>query len=179
MNGIRMGDGLQLTIALDPTWIQMSPTVKRLTGYVKSKFDRNQSIVDLSNLSKRPELKGIHIDLNNPDFISILFRAIQMTARSASTVILDGNSIHTFRHMTQLHKTFPNLKQLSLRNNLIANATEFDYIKDCKITAIILSDNPIEEKGKNLLENDVLTHFSDITSLDNEPVHRISFGQTV
>ena len=117
-NGIRMGDGRLLKIALDASGSlpksRISTTLVRL---LSKRYMPDQNLLNLTQFT--PKIPGFTTSYSSGEFVSYLLRAIAERYNTTTTLLLDENQIRSLAPFQQLSKVLPRLERLSLNKNQI------------------------------------------------------------
>ncbi|KAI9255545.1 hypothetical protein BY458DRAFT_589164 [Sporodiniella umbellata] len=100
----------------------------------------------------------------------LLREAKQLFGDSVTTISFAKNKLYSVAPIDMIADTFPNLKNLSLRDNEIAEYHGLDRLSNKKIQLheLVLSGNPIQTKSD--YRSEVIKRFPSIQYLDSEPI---------
>lgn len=157
-------------------------TKQVLKQVLASRYNVSDKILDLSNLGNEPLLREIgFFELHST--ASKMFPALMLVAdqtfttaqakrEAISSVSLAYNNIITTRTVAALAPTFPDLKALSLENNLIENWKSLENWsnKFRKLEHLVLIGNPITKLSG--YKNEVTRRWPNLITLDNEVIDR-------
>ena len=168
--------------------IEPSQTVDTLKSVLSRRYDLQNKMLDLSNLSNDPELVRMGMFSNTtreskffPALMKICdsnFASAQEKEETVQSVTLAGNALTDIRSVTTLAQTFPALKNLDLSLNMIKSLSELNgwRWKFRKLEHIVLSGNPIESNEPNYKE-ELLRWYPSLLMLNNEAVRTTQEAQ--
>ncbi|KAJ1955295.1 nuclear mRNA export, poly(A)+RNA binding protein [Dipsacomyces acuminosporus] len=202
LNGIRFaGDSLSLQIKAHPVKFGPSGGPKhdasssqlnggsaaikdRLMELLQTRVDMQSSSLDLSSLATDPIITSMGADplRDGKIFKAILVVAAQLYPNIV-TMNLASNGLHSLKPIAELGYSFPNIRNLSLMNNMISDYRELNYLSSLGSTAplkqlseLILIGNPLREAelaaapdGANYIDQ-VQQRFPTVSMLDMNPI---------
>ncbi|KAJ2548777.1 nuclear mRNA export, poly(A)+RNA binding protein [Coemansia sp. RSA 1933] len=166
-----------------------SATIKdRLMTLIQVRADTQSKSLDLSSLSQDSVIATLGADPSRDGkiFKAILVIASQMYP-NLETINLADNAFHSLKPIADIGAHYPDLKNLSLMNNRIADMRELDCLSSIgstvplsRLSEIILIGNPVcdtelsQPNGAAAYLEKVQARFPTITMLDTSPVAPVS-----
>ncbi|KAJ2086738.1 nuclear mRNA export, poly(A)+RNA binding protein [Coemansia sp. RSA 487] len=160
----------------------------RLMTLLQTRANTQSNSLDLSSLSQDSIITALGADPSRDGkiFKAILVIASQMYP-NLETINLADNGFHSLKPIADIGAHFPDLKNLSLMNNLISDMRELDCLSSigstvplARLSEIILIGNPVcdielsqPNGAANYLEK-VQARFPTISMLDASPVAPLS-----
>ncbi|KAJ2160365.1 nuclear mRNA export, poly(A)+RNA binding protein [Coemansia sp. RSA 552] len=155
----------------------------RLVALLQTRVDPQGISLDLASLAQDKIIQSFGVDsLHDKLFEAILVLAAQLYP-GIVTVNLEGNELRSLKPVANIGAHFPDLKNLSLMNNQIADLRELNCLSAAgstvplkKLNELILQGNPASEAelrlpggGASYVEK-VQQRFPTISVLDRNPV---------
>ncbi|KAJ2402391.1 nuclear mRNA export, poly(A)+RNA binding protein [Coemansia sp. RSA 2559] len=155
---------------------------------LRTRANVQNNALDLSSLSQDSVITALGADPSRDGkiFKAILVIASQMFP-NLETINLADNELHSLKPIADIGAHFPDLKNLSLMNNRIADMRELDCLSSVgstvplsRLSEIILIGNPVcdaelrQPNGAAAYLEKIQTRFPTITMLDASPVTPLS-----
>ncbi|KAI1317102.1 nuclear mRNA export, poly(A)+RNA binding protein [Mortierella claussenii] len=163
--------------------------IEAIRTFLRSRY--NNGFLNLESMSKDEILRNAKVippgrSKGRSDVGIVMMKAAAEMFPETTTISFASNSLTSLEPIAAVSKFFPNLQNLSLKDNNISNYRELEYLgvkKLPNLRELILLDNPVRdrdiEKNKDDIayRSEVTKIFSSITILDQVPVApKISFG---
>jgi nuclear RNA export factor len=151
-----------------------------LKTVLSRRYNAETKILDLSNLTKEPELIEMKVkELSAhpslfPVFMKIcddVFPTARNKLESVGGVLLGHNGLRRCGTVRSLASTFPGLKNLDLSNNKLTKLWDLQpFLKGFKqLEHVILNGNPLEENGP-AFKQDLIRAFPKLQIIDGVPL---------
>ncbi|KAF9173391.1 nuclear mRNA export, poly(A)+RNA binding protein [Mortierella sp. AD010] len=164
-------------------------TIESIREFLRSRY--NGGFLNLENMAKDEILRNARIfppgnTKGRSDVGAVMMKAASEMFPETVTISFASNRLTSLQPISSVAQFFPNLQNLSLKDNNIYNYKELEHLSGKKLPnlrELILLDNPIRDKDIQR-NNDDLTYrsevtklFPSITILDQTPVApKITFG---
>ncbi|KAF9431668.1 nuclear mRNA export, poly(A)+RNA binding protein [Entomortierella beljakovae] len=164
-------------------------TIESIRTFLKTRY--NNGFLNLENMSKDEILRNARIippgqNKGRSDVGAVMIKAASQMFPDITTISFANNGLTTLQSIALLPRFFPNLQNLSLKDNDIASFKELEYFGGKKLSSLrelILQGNPIHDRDIKQNKDDlnyrseITKIFPSITILDQVPVApKISFG---
>ncbi|ORZ07236.1 hypothetical protein BCR41DRAFT_373666 [Lobosporangium transversale] len=171
------------------TTVSSSNTIETIRTFLRSRY--NGGFLNLENMSKDEILRTARIippgrSKSRSDVGAVMMKAAAEMFPDVTTISLASNGLTSLEPVAAISKFFPNLQNLSLKDNSISNYKELEYLSTKKLPnlrELILMGNPIRERDIEKNKDDIAYRsevtkiFTSISILDQLPVApKISFG---
>ncbi|KAF9116825.1 nuclear mRNA export, poly(A)+RNA binding protein [Mortierella sp. AM989] len=172
-----------------PSLPTSSGTIDAIRSFLRSRY--NGGFLNLENMGKDEILRGAKVtppgySRGRSDVGTVMMKAASEMFPETITISFASNRLTSLQPISSVAQFFPNLQNLSLKDNSIATYKDLEYLSGKKLPnlkELILLGNPLRDRDiqKN---NDDLTYRSEITKLfpsisilDQIPVApKITFG---
>lgn len=134
-----------------------------LTEFVQNRWNAQSGFLDMDELP--PTSHSIARVISQ-----LLKEAERLFGSSIITISFAGNKLYSTAPVEMIADLFPNLKNLSLKDNAIAEYRSLDRLsgKKLQLHELMLSGNPIQKN--NDYRSEVIKRFPSIQYLDSEPI---------
>uniref|UniRef100_A0A060T4E9 mRNA export factor MEX67 n=1 Tax=Blastobotrys adeninivorans TaxID=409370 RepID=A0A060T4E9_BLAAD len=145
-------------------------TIEALTNFLKSRYNPQIQMLDLTNMKGDPSLNAIGVfataSTSAKMFPALMTVASRQQGLQVESVNLAQNNLQEVTGITTLAQTFPGLKNLSLADNNIARVSGLDSWrhKFRQLRELILTGNPIT--ATPTYKEDVMRLFPRLVMLD-------------
>lgn len=145
-------------------------TIEALTNFLKSRYNPQVQMLDLTNMKGDPSLNSIGVfataSTSAKMFPALMTVASRQQGLQVESVNLAQNNLQEVTGITTLAQTFPGLKNLSLADNNIARVSGLDSWrhKFRQLRELILTGNPITATAT--YKEDIMRMFPRLVMLD-------------
>ncbi|GJJ70518.1 nuclear RNA export factor [Entomortierella parvispora] len=169
---------------------QSTGTIDAIRSFIRSRY--NNGFLDLENMAVDPTLRAAAIlppgsAKGKFDVGAVFMKVAAELFPETTTISFASNKLRSLRAIASVTRFFPNIQNLSFKNNLISNFRDLEMMGGAKkltmLRELILLDNPIRDqdiaKNKDDIEyrSRVTKMFPTIQVLDQIPVGpKITFG---
>ncbi|KAG8912510.1 nuclear mRNA export, poly(A)+RNA binding protein [Tulasnella sp. 417] len=163
--------------------------IQLLRGFVTSRYDKERRYLNLENLQDDPFFKnGKFISPDLPttpkDTGTVILKLASQLDPPPETVSLANNKFGSLKQLAYITRYLPDLANLSLQNNDIADIRTLNFIgsrtdQAPKLREVIFLGNPFREifSARNELDryqSEILKIFPCLTMLDMQPVVKVA-----